>query len=55
MSKYIKYTPTSDNYDFLVDEQAKKNKTGPSIGMARVVDQLITEVRNSRVSGKDLD
>ena len=55
MSKYIKYTPTPDNYDFLVDEQGKKNKRGPSIGMARVVDQLITEVRNQRNVGMTTD
>lgn len=50
----VKYNPSPENYAFLIEQQAKKNKTGPSVGLDRIVDQLITEVRNNRIAGKEI-
>jgi len=50
----VKYNPSPENYAFLIEEQAKKNKTGPSVGLDRIVDQLITEARNKRIAAKEI-
>ena len=48
----IKYNPSPENYDFLVDVQAEKKKVGPTVGLDRIVDQLVTEAKNRREATK---
>ncbi len=49
MSKQsIRYYPSQENRDFLLDFQAEKRKEGPMIGLDRAIDLLLTELRERR-------
>ena len=44
----VKYNPSPENYAFLVDQQAAKNKVGPSVGLDRILEQIVTEARKAQ-------
>jgi len=43
--KAIRYIPTKENRDFLLEEQIKKNRKESYLGLNRIVDLIVTKVR----------
>lgn len=45
MEKVIQYKPTDENRAYLLRKQFERNKKGSYLGLNRIVDILITEMR----------
>jgi len=49
--KTIRYEPSSDNEDYLIEKQADYNKIHPAVGLQRIVDMEITKRRKQEREG----